>query len=236
MPLAWKRGALSLALAAWATGSAQAAPVDEFTRQCGKLRGAVQVQTASAAGYRIDHSRSLLDLTTMSSKVAPRRFVLGLTWTEAKVELGTEFRILQDRAGRRECVAPRLRLTLRQEPIVVYLAREFAAGSCPYAAVREHEMRHLNAYQAHFATVEAQVRSRLRQRFEVAAQAAPLGQGQAKLEQEIEAVWLPAIKAELQKAEAQQAAIDSPQEYARLSKVCQGEVQSILQSVGTARR
>jgi hypothetical protein len=39
---------------------------------------------------------------------------------------------------------------------------------------------------------------------------------------------MPYIKNEMIKVERLQAAIDSPQEYARLSKVCKGEVQSLI--------
>ena len=44
----------------------------------------------------------------------------------------------------------------------------------------------------------------------------------------IDTGWLPYIKAEMRKVETLQAAIDSPQEYARLGKACKGEIQNIL--------
>ena len=50
----------------------------------------------------------------------------------------------------------------------------------------------------------------------------------AALAREIDTGWLPYIKAEMRKVETLQAAIDSPQEYARLSKACNGEIQNIL--------
>jgi hypothetical protein len=39
---------------------------------------------------------------------------------------------------------------------------------------------------------------------------------------------MPFIKREMAKVEQLQAAIDTPQEYARLGKVCAGEVQSLI--------
>jgi hypothetical protein len=39
---------------------------------------------------------------------------------------------------------------------------------------------------------------------------------------------MPFIKNEMVKVERLQAAIDTPQEYARLGKVCAGEVQSLI--------
>ena len=218
------------------TAAAQAGRPDALARHCATIRGEVELQASGLSGHRLDHTRSLLDLTGMAARMVPGRFVLGYTWTEARVQLATEFKTTQDPRSSRECVAPRVKVTLSYEPIVIYIGREFVPGSCAYEAVLAHEMRHLNAYRAHYAAVEAQLRASLRRHFEVPAQPVPLGQGQARLEQDIEQHWLPAIKAELQKAEAQQRAIDSPQEQARLSKVCQGEVQSIIKSVGTARR
>ena len=65
---------------------------------------------------------------------------------------------------------------------------------------------------------------------------APSGTAMSALEHEIDSGWLPYIKAELAKVEIEQAAIDSPEEYARLGKACGGEIATCSASCVRARR
>jgi uncharacterized heparinase superfamily protein len=94
--------------------------------------------------------------------------------------------------------------------------------------VLAHEMRHLTTYQAFMPKAEATVRARLAARFAGKPLYAPIGQARGLLQREIDRSWMPYIKGEMAKVEVLQAAIDTPQEYARLGKVCAGEVQSLL--------
>ena len=89
-------------------------------------------------------------------------------------------------------------------------------------------MRHLKAYLDHLPKVETLVRAALKKRFSAKPIYAPAGQAKALLEQEMDGGWMPYIKYEMGKVEQLQAVIDSPQEYARLSKVCKGEVQLLI--------
>jgi hypothetical protein len=91
-------------------------------------------------------------------------------------------------------------------------------------------MRHLNAYLNHLPKVETLVRASLQKRFAEKPIYAPAGQGKVMLERELDAGWMPFIKKEMGKVEQIQISIDSPQEYKRLSKVCEGEVQLLIGS------
>ncbi|MFP5393905.1 MAG: hypothetical protein ACLGI6_20565 [Gammaproteobacteria bacterium] len=184
-------------------------------------------------GYTIDNSRSFRVLTAMKAPGTPNSYVLGLTRTESRVSVNLDGRILQDRASGYECVAPQIRVSLFYAPIVVYIGSEFAPGTCAYREILAHEMRHLKAYMDHLPRVESVVRSALARRFEGKPLYAPIGHAQALLEKEIDTGWMPYMKNQMGAVEQQQAAIDSPREYARLSKVCKGEVQSLI---GPARR
>lgn len=177
-------------------------------------------------GWSVDNSRSYKTLTAMKGQGGG--YVLGLTRAESRIAIGLEGKLLQDLKSGYECVAPKVLVKLSYVPIVIYIGSEFVPGTCAYEEILSHEMRHLKVYLAHLPKVESSVRSALDQRFVAKPLYAPTGQARALLKEELDRRWMPFIKNAMGKVEPQQAAIDSPQEYARLSKVCKGEVQSLL--------
>ncbi|KFI06637.1 membrane protein [Massilia sp. BSC265] len=231
---------LVLALLCWAAAAAsavQAGPRTDFQARCEDTMGdTLSVLTGTQNGFRIDNTVGFRSLTAMkgkapNQKLNPGQVVLGLTRTESRVSINVGGRLLSDPASGYECIAPHIEIKLYYPPIVVYISREFRPGSCAYEEVLAHEMRHLNAYLDYLPKAEARVRLALERRFEEKPLYARIGQAQSLLQREIDRGWMPYIKSEMAKVEALQAAIDSPQEYARLGKVCGGEVQSLLRPV-----
>ena len=55
----------------------------------------------------------------------------------------------------------------------------------------------------------------------------PVGQARARLQQELEERWAPYIRREMNKVDAAQALIDTPEEYARVAESCGGEVKRL---------
>jgi len=225
----------ALALGLLSSTSAEAAPASNFETRCESAANAA----AGSAGarfrtqgnrWRIDNSLSYRTLTRMKRPHVAHGWVLGLTHTESHVTVQVDGELLQDSQAGLECVLPRVAVTLTYEPIVVYIGREFAPGTCAYRELLAHEMRHLKAYLDALPKVEQTVREKLAPRLDGRAVVARSGQARPMLQREIDGAWLPLIRAEMQGIERRQAAIDSPQEYARLSKVCQGEVQSLIGS------
>ena len=192
----------------------------------------VSVLSSQENGYRIDTTRSYRTLTQMKQG-ARDSIVLGLTRTESRVSIGVGGKMLSDKVSGYECVAPRIDVDVHYLPIVIYIGSEFPPTSCAYREILAHEMRHLQAYRDHLPKVEARVRAALLRRFGNKPLYAPGGQARALLQREIDTQWMPYIKAEMSLVEVVQQRIDSPQEYARLGKVCRGEVQSLI---GQARR
>jgi len=200
-----------------------------FQAQCEDTIGdTISVLSSRQQGYRIDNTRSYFDLTRLKGAVQRGSWVLGLTHTEARVSIKVGGRMLTDRASGHECVAPRIDVNLDYQPIVIYVSREFPQGSCSYREVLAHEMRHLLTYQEFLPKAENIVRARLAARFAGKPLYAPIGQARSLLQREVDRSWMPYIKREMEKVEILQAAIDTPQEYTRLGKVCAGEVQSLL--------
>lgn len=219
--------ACALAQPAFAQGPAPART--PFQARCEDTLGeTVSVVSSREQGYRVDNTRSYYDLTRLKGGVQRGSAVLGLTHTDARVSIKVGGRMVTDPASGHECVAPRIEVHLAYAPIVIYVSREFPPGSCSYREVLAHEMRHLDTYQAFFPQAEARVRARLAARFAGKPLYAPIGQARSLLQREVDRNWMPYIKREMAQVEVLQAAIDTPQEYARLGKVCAGEVQSLL--------
>jgi hypothetical protein len=223
----WLVLALSL-LGASGAASARTA----FQARCEDTIGkTASVLSARDGGYRVDNTVSLRQLARMKRVATLNSYVLGLTRTESRVSVAAGGTILQDPTTGYECVAPRIDVKLYYVPIVVYVGSEFAPGSCAYREILAHEMRHLKTYLDHLPKVEATVRAALDRRFEGKPLYAPTGQASALLQRELNGSWMAFIKGEMEKVEPLQAAIDTPQEYGRLGKVCGGEVQSLIRLV-----
>jgi hypothetical protein len=214
--------------------SGRAGAAGLFQQRCEAIAAEAQVTFSTQdAGYRIDNGLSLRTLTQMKQPRVQHGYVLGLTHTESRVGVQVSGKLLQDPASGNECMAQRVRVELRYLPIVIYVGSEFAPGTCAYREILAHEMRHLNSYLTYLPKVEEQVRLRFVERFAGKVLYARRGESAGALQREIDTRWLPTLKAALSQVEKLQAEIDTPQEYARLSKVCQGAVQSFIGSTRT---
>jgi hypothetical protein len=210
-----------------ATG-AQAARTP-FQARCEDTIGkTVTMLSTKQNGYTISNTVSYKELTAMQPAARANTYVLGLTKTESMAQVSVDGKMLEDKATNYECITPQISVSLYYRPIVIHVGREFRPGTCSYTEILAHEMRHLNVYLDHLPKVEGLVRAALAKRFEARPLYAPAGQARTLLEHEIDSQWLPYMKAEMAKVEALHAAIDTPAEYARLSKVCKGEVQSLI--------
>jgi hypothetical protein len=209
----------------------------QFQARCEDDIGATSTTlTARQNGYTVNNALSYKALTRMKGEDPRSSYVLGLTKAETRMTIGLDGPILGDAQSGRECIAPHVAVSLSYVPITIYVGSEFSPGSCAYQEILAHEMRHLKTYLDHMPKVESLVRAALDKRFVAKPIYAPAGQAKAILTKEIDGGWMPYIKTEMGKVELLQAAIDTPQEYARLSKVCKGEVQSLIGPAKRTRR
>lgn len=210
-------------------GEASAAPRTPFQARCeDSVSKTVSILTAQQNGYSINTQLSYKALTAMKGSARPNTFVLGLTRTESRVTIRSEGAMLTDPVSGYECIMPKVAVNLSYAPVVIYIGNEFPAGSCGYKEILEHEFRHMKAYMDHLPKVETTVRAALAKRYGGKPFYAPGGTARSALAHELDSGWLPYIKTEMSKVERQQESIDSPAEYARLSKACKGEIQAVL--------
>lgn len=158
----------------------------------------------------------------------PENQVLGLTRATSRVNFEIKTSSYIDRSGRWECSSPQITVIYGFSPMTVYVANEFPRGSCPYNEVYQHELRHVKTYQDHLVSIERDLADTLRQRFATGSVwRAPKGQTRLLLEKEMNERWLPFIKREIERVESTQKLIDTPEEYARVSGACGGEIERV---------
>ena len=228
--------ALLFVLALLCTDSAWAAR-SLFQVRCEEtISKAVAVLSTQVNGYTVDNSRSYRSLTSLKGNAPANAYVLGLTRAQSSMEVKSGGPLLRDPLSGYECIAAKVEVKLYYTPITIYVGSEFAPGSCAYQEILAHEMRHLKTYLDHLPKVETVARKAWSDRFDNKPLYARAGQGGAALQREIDTGWLPWLKREMVKVEEQQAAIDTQQEYMRLSRICKGEVQSIIGPATGSRR
>lgn len=177
----------------------------------------------------LDTRSSYRTLTLIGPRNLPAgKQVLGLTRGTATVRFESRITAYTDPGGRWECASPQLTVTYGFSPMTVYVAREFPPGSCAYKEIHEHELRHVRAYQTHLLRIEQELADTLKRRFvSDGPWRGPVGQARARLQQELEERWAPYIRREMNKVDAAQALIDTPEEYARVAASCGGEVKRL---------
>jgi hypothetical protein len=208
--------------------AAAPARADAFDTACeAEARSAVAVETRFDPGeVLVDTSRSAADLTAMKS-LGGRWRTSGLTTMSQQLGIRAWTRVLQSPDGR-GCALPRFEITLVIQPQHVYVGREFARGSCSFDEILAHEMRHVRANREHAARVAASFEGQLRLAFAESPVRGDPASLNARVLRMLEADWLPRLKRALEAGDAAHPAIDTEEEFHRLSQACGGEVAALL--------
>jgi len=155
--------------------------------------------------------------------------VLGLTRGNAVVRFETQIPSYIQQNSRFECASPQLTIFYGFKPMTVYVAREFPPGTCAHKEIYEHEQRHVKTYEEHLAAIEKDIAATLNRRFATGAPwRGPVGSTASRLQDELDARWLPYITREIERVKIAQALIDTPEEYARITESCGGEIKNRL--------
>lgn len=217
------RGIVAVSLLAVACAEVQADGCDSLPLPSVTVkRFEERVTTNFEYGYRA--------LTNIGAALAGSdRLVLGLTRGTAVVRAAFRAPGFIDRTGRYECVSPQLTISYGFSPMTVYVAREFPAGTCAYRQIYDHELRHVRTYQAHLVAIEKEITATLNDRFATGAPwRGPVGQTQSRLQKELEERWVPYVQREMNRVNAEQREIDTPEEYERVRNSCNGEIKQRL--------
>jgi len=212
-----------------ASGTQAAAQRTPFQIRCeDTISKSVSVLKAKQEGYTINNQLPYRALTARTGSSNRGMQTLGLTVTQGLHKAAVGGPILQDRQSGYECIAPKVDIQLYYSPVRIYVGNEFVPGTCAYKEILDHEMRHLKAHMDNLARVQKVVGDALNKRFAGQPMYAPSGTAMSALQHEVSSTWFNFIRDEFEKGKADQEKIDSPQEYARLGKACNGEIAQIL--------
>ena len=177
----------------------------------------------------VDTNYSYKELARMASPLAkPGTRLLGLTRGKATVQFAISVPALVEQGGHWLCASPQVVVTFGLRPMTVYIAKEVPAGSCAFDEIYRHELRHVRAYQEHLARIEGTLERTLLRRFGTESPwRNPPTDTRTQLAREMKERWLPYVRDEINRGEADQELIDTPEEYARVADSCNGEVKKL---------
>jgi hypothetical protein len=196
-------------------------PFASFETRCAKLPPTHFEVVAVPLTFERDDSQSIAALTAKSGNALATHRTFGLTTAVFGQSTDIRLNVVDNRGGSRACGTPRVRIELSMQPVTVYVASELAAQACQHDVTLSHEMKHVEVFREALqlaarhlardfpAAIGVQLRSatnpdELQQRFVVAVRNY-LGQFMRDRERMLD---------------ESQAAVDSPEEYARVSTAC----------------
>ena len=198
-------------------------PFASFETRClGLPPSRIEVHQAAITVVRNDEL-AYGALTQLADDNPATHRTLGLTKTEFRQVAQIEITGLSDSAGGRSCSRPQIRLELTMVPVTVYVASEFKDNVCARDVVLEHEMKHVAVLEKHMAHTARELEEELPRVF---AQRVILARdpaaGEAEVKKAVQEFLSEFIARNGRELKRRQAAVDTAEEYARVSAACGG--------------
>ena len=216
-----------LALAACSSFAQGAAPDSRFQAHCEKKLARTNIKIeVRPAKVAIDHTKSIAELTQMANRM--QDFTVGLTQSTMGTSARWKNNSIVDNRRDMACMRPDITIILSIKPHTVYVAREFAAGSCAYQEILAHEQAHVRVNEQYLASTGKWLSENLKKHFGNQIYYGQYDLLSSQLSQAIEQGWIADAQAVYQENKIAHERIDSPQEYARTSAACNGAIDSAL--------
>ena len=216
------RLAALIALSAIAAACGDSAnPFASFETRCAKLPPSHFDVVAVPLTFERDESQSIAALTLKSGSALATHRTLGLTSAAFGYNTDIQLNVADDRGDSRVCGTPRVRIELSMQPVTVYIASELAEQPCQHDVTLAHEMKHVEVSRQ---ALELAARDLARD-FPVAIGAQlRTATNPSELQQRVVVSvrdYLAQFMRDRQRMlDASQAAVDSPEEYARVLNAC----------------
>ena len=163
-----------------------------------------------------------LDSATLTAQREhnPRETTMGLTTARSHSRVDIHLRGMKLPGSM--CVRADVTMEVGYAPVAVIVARDLDPGGCQYREVLAHEMRHVAVLRAHLEEARGRLAATLTTRLAPSAIYRFASMDQAAVHfTEGEQEQLAALaRDELDSVAAEQQAIDTPDEYERLTHVC----------------
>ncbi|CAJ0786094.1 hypothetical protein LMG18090_01923 [Ralstonia mannitolilytica] len=217
-----------------ATGApAPAANKAHWLKACDSALGPMHVNVRTReTPLSFSNDRSVDQLTAEAPPYDRAARVLGKTYATLSARFSVTSRYMDiPTQPRTTCLRPSVDVELILSDFRVAVAREFAPGSCAYDAVRAHELRHVAVNRAVLPRAAETIRQEIESEYGGRLYFGNPDRIAADLEAALTRHWLPRAQSLIELGLQAHEQIDTPGEEARMSRVCNGEVQAVLQHV-----
>jgi hypothetical protein len=195
------------------------------------------IVTMDTGPIQFDHSQRIPQLTQLAAEPLARQAItdkehvpMGLTAAQAETRYKVEARISRLSDGTVCAALTDLTLQLRHAMTTVYIARELPAGSCIEREVKLHENRHVAVNNAILSEYQSRISGELRRSLRSigALRINNPDMGIEAISQRVKPYIDAAVKNMNDERLRRQAQVDTPQEYERVSRSCNGEAQRYI--------
>lgn len=209
------------------------APKAYWLKICDEKLGPMQVTVhASETPLRFSNDRTVDQLTAEAPPYDRAARVLGKTYATLVAQFGVTTRYMAiPTQPPTTCLRPSVDVELILNDFRVTVAREFAPGSCAYNAIREHELRHVAVNRAVLPHAAEMIRGEIQRAYGGRLYFGDPERIAAELQTALMRHWLPRVQSLIELGLQAHEQIDTPQEQDRMSRVCNGEVQAVLQQL-----
>jgi hypothetical protein len=196
-------------------------PLRSFDSRCAALApSSYEVRVADAPIVE-DRTRSFESLARMSTSTSPNHRTVGLTQARFTHRSSLAVNGVEDRSSGRVCARPSVSVELSLAPMTVYIAQAYRDDPCREPLIVAHEQRHVDVYRTYVGEAAARLRSELPRRLGTdLIRAASMTAAQAQVDAALAATMAAFMEDSERILEARNAAIDTPEEYLRISLAC----------------
>ncbi|HEY5309366.1 MAG TPA: hypothetical protein VIK97_12715 [Casimicrobiaceae bacterium] len=195
-------------------------PFVSFEGRCERLPPSRTTVIAREVTVGENNALSQRALSALHQEIPETVRTYGLTQATFRQESQLEINGLTDARGGRACFRPQVQVELTMRPMTIYIATEATGDQCR-DAVHDHELKHVAVYRQRLAEAAAELKHDLP---ELYGQAVFVVGDQAASESEMRGrlgEFMHDFMADnMETLKARQAAVDSPEEYARVRNAC----------------
>jgi hypothetical protein len=197
-------------------------PFTSLETRCAKLPPARFEVLAVPVAYERDDTQSIAALTAKSGSAYETTRTMGLTTAMFGQSTDIELHVVEDRRSS-ACATPHVRVELSMQPMTVFIARELADDACRRDVTLSHEMKHVEVFREVLDASARELERELPEAVGVELRRATSGKElQQRLVTAVRDYLAQFMKERQRLLDEQQAAVDSPEEYARVSAACAG--------------
>ncbi|HVE51127.1 MAG TPA: hypothetical protein VNG69_16120 [Casimicrobiaceae bacterium] len=221
--------ALVLALASLAgwerVGNALAnfSPGGTFETRCAELPSSEVEVELKPLVVRENRNEPFEALARMTRDRSLQHRTIGVTQANFGHRSTVDMKGVEDRYNHRACVRPRVRVELFVQPLIVYVASEYATDPCRARVIREHEDRHVQVFATFARESAGQLATDLAR---VIGRGPHFGMTLEDAQHGVDRRIGDALATFMREAERtlseRQASVDTPDEYQRVGAACTG--------------